>query len=248
MLSIQRAARYLNRLSLARERGGGPRHDWALLGSDYGGWWVPLDRLGERPVCVLAGAGEDVTFDVALARRLGARVITVDPTPRAIDHVRGLLEAAAAGRPFTPGSGRAPTPYDLDGFDPAALTLVPKGLSRENAAVRFFAPRNAAEVSHSMTNLQGTTDYFVADCVTVDRLMDEAGIERIDLMKLDIEGAEHAVIADMLSKSIRPTVVCAEFDQPCELAIMRATVRRLKAAGYAFARIDRWNLTFVRND
>jgi hypothetical protein len=36
------------------------------LGSDYGGWYVPIDRLAPHSICYLAGVGEDITFDLAL--------------------------------------------------------------------------------------------------------------------------------------------------------------------------------------
>lgn len=53
------------------------------LGSDYGGWTIPTDLPTADWTCLCAGAGVDVSFDVELARRFGARVITVDPTDEA---------------------------------------------------------------------------------------------------------------------------------------------------------------------
>lgn len=56
------------------------------LGSDYGGWWLPRDAVTSGAVAYCAGAGEDISFDLAL-HEAGVRVTTFDPTPRAIAYV-----------------------------------------------------------------------------------------------------------------------------------------------------------------
>jgi FkbM family methyltransferase len=55
----------------------------ARLGSQYGGWTIPADLPRADWTCLCAGAGIDVSFDLELARRFGARVITIDPTDEA---------------------------------------------------------------------------------------------------------------------------------------------------------------------
>lgn len=42
------------------------RDDLVRLGSDYGGWWVPAGDVKPDVVAYCAGAGEDITFDLAL--------------------------------------------------------------------------------------------------------------------------------------------------------------------------------------
>lgn len=64
-----------------------PREDLVRLGSDYGGWIVPYTLLDRSSVCYCAGAGEDITFDLALAERFGCEIHVFDPTPRAVAHV-----------------------------------------------------------------------------------------------------------------------------------------------------------------
>ena len=76
--------------------------------------------------------------------------------------------------------------------------------------------------------------------------MKELGHDRIDLLKIDIEGAEHFVIKSILEAGIRPDVICLEIDQPVHIKDLWGTVRRIKAAGYALVAVDSWNLTFLR--
>lgn len=199
------------------------RADSERLGSTYGGWIVPVNLLSQGSICWCAGVGEDITFDLAMIERFGCNVWAFDPTPRAVCHVT----SHAAHEP--------------------RYHFVPVGLWSEDATMRFFAPRNADYVSHSIVNLQGTKDGFDAPCRSVATLMKELGHERIDLLKLDVEGAEYAVLESLDYNEIRPRILCVEFDQPSSLRKILAASRGLMASGYELVAVDGWNFTFVRS-
>ena len=192
------------------------------LGTAYGGWWVPRWVPSPGVVCYLAGAGEDISFDTALAEA-GATVVTIDPTPRAVAHVQ-------AHRPR--GSFR----------------FVEVGLAGSTGPRRFFAPRDDRHVSHSIENLQRTRSHFDAECRTLRSIADEIGHERIDLVKLDIEGAEYEVLDSMLADGILPPVLCVEFDQPMPIRRTMQQVRTLEDAGYWIAKVEGFNVTFMRSE
>lgn len=192
------------------------------LGSAYGGWTVPADLITGDWICYCGGVGEDVTFDLELIRRFGCIVVACDPTPRAKAHV---AKVATEERRFR---------------------FLPVGLWSGDAELRFYAPRDPSHVSHSVVNLQGTSDFFVARCRSLAAVMQEQGHDRIDLLKLDIEGAQHEVLRAALRDGIRPKVICVEFDQPDTLTRMYRTYARLRRAGYRLAVRDGWNLTFLR--
>jgi FkbM family methyltransferase len=205
-----------------------PRKDLVRLGSDYGGWIVPSTPLERNSVCYCAWAGEDITFDLALTERFGCQVHIFDPTPRAIAHV----ERVAAGNP-------------LIHFDPL-------GLWNCEATLKFYAPANPAHVSHSVLNLQHTDTYFEAHCCSLADLMKRNGHDRLDLLKIDIEGAEYRVLQSMLESRIHPGILCVEFDEAVH-SVTRAvrarvtqSVRSLLDSGYALVEQEgRANYLFV---
>lgn len=69
--------------------------------------------------------------------------------------------------------------------------------------------------------------------------------ERIDLLKLDIEGAEMEVLKDMMRERLRPGVICVEYDQPVSPLQMLCSILGLLNYGYRLVFIDKFNLTFV---
>jgi FkbM family methyltransferase len=198
-----------------------PRADLCRLGSKGAGWWVPESNIRPGAVAYCAGAGEDITFDLALLER-GCKVTTFDPTPRAITHVRRTAPADARFR-FEPVGW-----WDTDG------------------EVRFYAPRNPAHVSHSALNLQHTSDFFTAPVRRVDRLMTALGDDHVNLIKMDIEGAELRVIPALIEHGPLPDVLCVEFDQPQPLRSLVATANALRDTGFDLNKIERWNFTFSR--
>jgi len=197
------------------------RLDLIRLGSAYGGWWIPGDSAKAGAVAYCAGAGEDITFDLALLD-VGCLVTTFDPTPRAIAHVE---ENAPPTRRFR--------------FEPV-------GWWDEETDLKFYGPRDPRHVSHSALNLQCTTEYFTATVKPVHKLQTELGDDHVDIIKMDIEGAEYRVLDSLLTFGPLPSVLCVEFDQPQPLRKTIRAVRALQLAGYTLANIDRWNYTFTR--
>lgn len=204
------------------------RHDLVRLGSRYGGWIVPSSAVQAHSVCYCAGVGEDISFDLALMERFGCEVHAFDPTPRAIEFVR------------------------RNAADVPRFHFHPVGLWERDEQLRFYAPSNPKHVSHSVMNLQQTDSFFEAPCRSLTSLMNELGHARIDLLKLDIEGAEQRVIAAMLEQGVTVKVLCVEFDEatlewtPERKQRIAATADALASHGYVLvAQEGRGNYTYA---
>ena len=84
---------------------------------------------------------------------------------------------------------------------------------------------------------------------TLAALCAEAGLTRVDFLKIDVEGAEADVIAGMDFKRWRPRVVLVEAIAPGSMAeSWVAWEPALLAAGYKFAFFDRLNRFYVANE
>jgi FkbM family methyltransferase len=193
------------------------------LGSRGSGWWVPVDAVVAGAVAYCAGAGEDISFDLELHRR-GLTVVTIDPTPRAIAHVESVKP------------------------DDERFTFVPVGLWHEPGELTFYAPDDPGSVSYSALNLQRTSEHFVAKVQPLAGIMRELGHDRIDLLKVDIEGAESKVLPHLIDHGPHPAVVCFEYDQPQSVWRLQGLLRRFRQAGYELVRQERWNFTLARHE
>lgn len=157
------------------------------LGSDYGGWTLCPTGMDSNSVVFSAGIGEDITFDQELIEKYHCPIHAFDPTPR----VREWLKSHAPVEKFYF--------YEV-------------GFADYDGQAVFYPPENPDFVSHSLLERRETADHAImVDVRKLSTLLDMTGSNRIDLLKMDIEGAEYRVIAEMLAGSIRPGQILVEF-------------------------------------
>jgi FkbM family methyltransferase len=180
------------------------------LGEGSGAWCLCPQGLSASSVIYCAGVGEEISFDLELIRRFGVRVHAFDPTPRSIQWVQSQTL-------------------------PQEFTFHPYGIADFDGTSKFLPPKNPDHVSHTL--LPRETPWSAIQ-IPVHRLGTIAGMlghAEIDLLKMDIEGAEYAAIADLLTSGIRPRQMLVEFHHRWpEVGVekTRAAIRALNAAGY----------------
>jgi FkbM family methyltransferase len=193
------------------------------LGNRYGGYVVPLNLIDEKWICYSGGLGEDISFELELIRRCRCHVYGFDPVPKSASYVARTVD----------GNER--------------FTFFPVGLWSTDSTAEFFVPANPDHVSHSISNLQGTNSSITAKCRSLRSMMEELGHTRIDLLKLDVEGAEYEVLEPVFAEDLSCRVLCVDFHEVTSLGHMVDSVNRLKAVGYVPVHVYRTDVTFVRS-
>ncbi len=185
------------------------------VGSDYGGWAIVPDGLGPGSIVYSFGIGEDASFDTGLIERFGCAVHAFDPTPKSIAWVHAQRRAGTLTDRFV-----------LHEF----------GLSDRDGTLTFFAPANPGHVSHSAVQHQWASDQSIV--VPVKRLstiMRELGHDRVDLLKMDIEGSEYGVVEDLVASGAPVRQLLIEFHHrfpEIGPGKTEAALARLRTAGY----------------
>ena len=181
------------------------------FGSPMAGWTVSDERLSNRSVVWCVGIGEDISFDLALHRAYGMPIDAFDPTPRSLAWVRG--------QPL-----------------PAAYRVHPYGLADRDGQVSFRPPSDPRHVSHAMIPDAAADGSCISGEVRrLGTLAAMLGQERIDLLKMDIEGAEYGVIDDLASQTLLPEQLLVEFHHrfpSIGIGRTKAAVATLRALGY----------------
>ena len=221
------------------------------LGSEYGGWiFVDVPELKGSTI-LAAGLGEDASFDVEFATHFEASIVIVDPTPRAVEHFNGITARLGQGKTseYSQGGCQTVESYDLSKLSPEQLKLEPVALWVENTTVKFYEPKNKQHVSHSITNYQNDfseeTDFKEVPAFTIASVLEKHSInpDSLQLVKLDIEGAEIEVVKNMMAENILPRQLLLEFDElnvPSKKSVSRVdqTHKLLLQKGYQLIYTD----------
>ncbi|NNE35221.1 MAG: FkbM family methyltransferase [Rhodothermales bacterium] len=175
-----------------------------------GSWTVALDRLTSESTVYAVGVGTDITFDLALIGEKAVTVHAFDPTKASIDWLRTQ----------NPVKGFLHHAYGVAAFDGVA---------------KFHANVNPDWVSATMLAESGSPEFEQVEVRRISTLMSMLGHSKLDLLKLDIEGAEYDVIADLVASNVDVRQLLVEFHHrlpSCSLDQTRTALRRLQEAGF----------------
>ena len=158
----------------------------ALYGGDHG-WVVDESLLNRESVIYSVGVGSNIDFDLELINSFGATVHAFDPTPRSIEWVKNQQL-------------------------PKHFIFHPFGLSAENGHMDFFPPAKASSTHFSPIDRYGDTSNIVRALVKdIDTIASELKHKEIDLLKMDIEGAEYEVIEALPKNRVAINQILIEF-------------------------------------
>jgi FkbM family methyltransferase len=178
------------------------------LGSSYGGWTIPGELIGPSWVCYCVGAGGDISFDLELIHRY-------DATVRAFDAVAGYIDSAIEQAGNEPRfSAHQAAIATSDG--PLRMQITHDAQSRSVSSARLYE-------SHDFVELPGRT---------LPSLMTEFGDERIDLLKLDIEGGEYELLPTLELRALGIKIFATQLHHTGSVKEARELIKRLKRDGY----------------
>jgi len=225
------------------------------FGTKYGGWYIPKDiLLDENSVVYSAGVGEDISFDLYLSDKYNCNILLIDPTIRAIKHYNEIIKYYKNKKWNFSGNIQKDYKEKIEKLCPNLnkITYIEKGLWKNNSKMKFYKQTNPKYVSQSLKKEMFGNEFYEVDVISIKNLMLDNNDTKIDLLKIDIEGAEIEVIDKMLDDKIYPIYLCIEFD----LLLKKKDVKnktnelldKLQYNGYTILINDNNNITFKLND
>lgn len=187
-------------------------------------WVCDVTKIDEHSKVVSGGVGQNITFEKILSQQTGCSVYLYDPSPT------GVL---TMGEP--------------DNLSPK-LYFSPVGIAANDAVYSFSEPDRVEEGSWKIAKGEGAIQFR---CISVSSMLAEYGWEKIDLLKLDIEGFEYEVLDSILSRGLIVDQVCVEFHTSVTIDINRSPFDVLKmclkmrAGGYHLVNIVKADFTFI---
>ena len=222
------------------------------IGTDYGGWWFPLDfNLNEDSIVYSGGVGEDISFDLKLQNDYNCNIILIDPTKRALIHYNECQNFYIDQSHSFRGNNSDYLNIIKNlkpNFD--KFTYINMGLWNKKDELKFFKQTNENYVSQSLVDGMFGENYDVVKVDSLKNIMDANNHKKIDVLKLDIEGAEIKVLEQMIIDKIFPDILCIEFDLKLKNRDYDNSTKRiidlLSQNSYVILKNDNYNITFQK--
>lgn len=181
-------------------------------GNNYGGFYVCPDFLNENSIVYSFGIGEDISFDLAMIEKHGCQVFGFDPTPKSINWLKKQHK-------------------------PSNFTFFEYGIANKSGLVDFFLPKNSEHVSGSfvLQNNVNNKQKVLVEMKLFSDIINELGHNQIDILKIDIEGAEYDILESILGCPVVINQILIEFhDRLFEEGKEKtmAAIKKLNSYGY----------------
>lgn len=159
-------------------------------GNDYGGFYVAPGLLNSDSIVYSFGIGEDISFDLTIITNHKCKVFGFDPTPKSVNWIEEKLPSYSDSFQF---------------FD--------YGIAEKTGKVNFFLPKNSNHISGSIINQNNVSneESIEVQMKSFSDIANELGHSKIDVLKMDIEGAEYLIMESLLQSEIIIAQILVEF-------------------------------------
>jgi FkbM family methyltransferase len=187
------------------------RCDTDHCSASIGGWTICPNGIDAQAVVYSLGLGDDISWDRYMIERFGVTVHGFDPTPMALD----WLERQRL---------------------PEKLIVHPYGVADFDGEATFRPANKAHQVNRTIAPMSNVAlDAVALPVRRLTTIMQELGHERIDLLKMDIEGAEYGVIDELVRLQLDVRQLLVEFHHrfpSIGVAPTKRALSQLRDAGY----------------
>lgn len=202
------------------------------FGNRFADWTFCPDSIQEDSVVYSFGVGGDISFDLQLMKRFHLHVHAFDPSPGSVVWIEK---------------------QEL----PVEFHFYPYGLAAMDGEISFAEPAepgiHSLFTTHSAEKAGEGLKQHVLPVHRLSTIVQKLGHQKIDILKMDIEGAEYEVIDDIIALPLPVSQVLIEFHHRFAhigLKRTREAISKLNGAGYKIFNVSASGeeFSFIKTD
>lgn len=193
--------------------------------------YIFFDRFNEKSVIVDVGCGFMAEFSQSLIEKYNLKAYGVDPT---LKHKPHLLE--------------------IEAKHGGKFKHIPVAITKENGKISFnetLDNESGSILKDHKNILHDSIRTYEVDSMNLPTLLKHLGLNEVDLLKLDLEGAEFELLSNISEEDLKPfKQIFIEFHH---LAVKGYTkkdtlrlVKKIKSLGFKSFSLDRINFLFYK--
>tara|TARA_A100000164_G_scaffold373704_2_gene405424 strand:- start:653 stop:1441 length:789 start_codon:yes stop_codon:yes gene_type:complete len=184
-------------------------------GQGPAGWNYYKKNIGKNSIIYVFGVGDDISFELDFIAKNQSKIFAFDPTPYSIEWLKS--QEVSDNFIFYP--------WAVSGKD-KMISLYPR-LDRSGKK-----SQDMWTIDESQSDGESSIEVF---SYTLKTILKKLKHKKIDILKLDIEGAEYSTIDSMISNRIYPNQILVEFHHRFTSIGKQRTINcidRLRLLGY----------------
>jgi FkbM family methyltransferase len=218
---VKRAGRLLTGRDVLYRHDAHPRK--ATLGTVYGGWTIATEHVNPNGVMYSFGVGDDISFDESAITQFQLQVHGFDPSPHVIDWI---------------GNRTLPAQY----------TFHPYGLGEVDGSLSFFSPVQSGGMYSTSGKHDNVNNVEVKLPVkTLQTIASELKTECLEILKMDVEGAEYGLLPSIIGCPIPIKQLLIEFHHRIGIESLQGTINAvnlLRENGYLLFHVSETSSEF----
>ena len=152
---------------------------------------------------ISGGIGTNIDFEIDCLKKLNiSKLIMVDPTDE--------------------GENTSKEITNKDG------SFIKKPIFNESKKIKIYLAPDKNNPNISIDNSYASSEYLTLNSITIDEIMKNNEMEKLDFLKLDIEGVADIVIKDLIEKNIFPDQIAFELEKNNSVFIQRSYYNRIE--------------------
>ena len=154
----------------------------------FGQYKLLPEKISSNSIVYSGGVAESISFDEQISKKFNCDVYMFDPTKKSNEFMRNNNNPK--------------------------LKFYNIGVWIEDGNIKFYHPNNPENADLSATNFFKSETFVELPCKTITSIMKEHGHKKIDVLKIDIEGAAFEVLNDLLDNNVYPKQLIVELERP----------------------------------
>lgn len=185
--------------------------NYTCFGCQFGVYAVCADILPDDAIIYSFGVGKDISFEKELHQATPCEIHLFDPTPVSVAWI---------------------VKQNL----PDHFIFHPYGINSMDQFIHLFPPSNPMRTSHSIVKHKWAAENpITAPAKSLQTITAELAHDHIDILKMDIEGAEYSIIEGLADILLRPKQIIVEFHHHYpEIGVEKTqnAIAQLRSLGY----------------
>lgn len=180
------------------------------LGNKGNDWTINPDKINNKAIVYSFGVGVDISFDLLMVEKFGCKIHAFDPTPKTIQWL---------------SDRKLPDEFRFSDI----------GLADYDGNANFKLPANPEYVSGAFTSDDKNSQTIEVKVKRLKTIMQQLKHPHIDLLKMDIEGAEYDVIKSIVDDNLSIGQILIEFHHRFPehgICKTKQAIKRLEEFGY----------------